>query len=184
MIFEQPLSYLLILIIFIVFILGVVSIIRGFFRKNVSLMKSGLFIAIIPIVIVGIFILYVFVYDTSSVPYPNEEQLVGTYRLVSASSEIDKSEYEKCSLIVKPDGKFTITPIPYINDCREGEYAIEENSTDKYSLYMGCGFESYIVTNHVKFQIKLMLGDNDTDPSERTFFIFEKTSKNEITKSY
>jgi hypothetical protein len=174
MIFEQPLGYLLILVIITLFILGLVRIIIGFFRKKVSFINSGLFIAVIPILIVGFFILYSFIYNRGSVSYPNEKELVGVYHLVGASKDVEEADYKKCRLVFKYDGKFILTPIPYVNDCGEGSYYIDREVGYGYTLSMGCGFESHIDTNWDNFQVRLIFGDNDLAYEERSFLVFEK----------
>ncbi len=166
--------YYYIIFLVICLIVGIAVLAHSIIEKHKKGIKIGLLITSFPFLIIGAFFLYLFIDSKYTKPYPNEKELVGVYHLVGASNDVEEADYKKCRLILKSDGKFTLSTIPYINNCIEGSYYIDREVGYPNTFSMECIVESYIYTNWDNFQVRLIFGDNDLEYEERSFLVFEK----------
>jgi len=172
------LSLLFIVIIFLMvltFLAGIVIFIIGRLTKdqNNQLSIAGLIIAGIPTSIVVLFLLLGLVGEIFSTK-PDEEDLIGTYHIVKVTNlDFDKNSYNKYKLQFTENGRFTLTPTPYIEVCESGKYQV-----DYKFAYNELSFECPTVgftTAHIdrgfgNYKIEFIIGD----PDSRQSIYFEK----------
>jgi len=152
------------------FIVGLILFIVGRLKKdkNNKLTKAGLIIAGIPTSIVVLFLFLSLVVEIFS-SKPDEEDLVGTYHIVEVTNlDIDKNTYNKYKLQFTENGRFTLTPTPFIKVCESGKYQVDYEF-DYNELTFQCpttGFSTaHIAREFGNFKIEFTIGDPDSGES-------------------
>lgn len=157
-----------------IFLVGLVMFTVGQLKKdkNNRIRKTGLIIAGIPTTIVVLMLLLSLIGEIFT-SKPDNSDLVGKFQIVKVTQlDFDKSTFKNYHLQFHENGKFTLTPTPFIDVCKSGKFKI---NYDSYYNELSLECSAFYTTAHIDrgfggYKIEFVIGDPD---SGRSIF-FEK----------